>query len=198
MTVQTAVDEALLPLRMAGMGLGHGRPAMVLREVDDALAGVHAQGYSRSSIRRYLHGNVFLCFGNATWHPSRTALVNYIDTNTEAARVHRGLAKQFHFAKLFLVKLSFPGAAASRKTIAGLSWPKPTPHHPQWHLRFLTSCTCSALQAMQHDGMLSQQEPLLPPWKSSLVHFVSGQGQSTCNNSAGNERTAICWTKEGF
>ena len=82
-----------------------GGPDVVLKEVDDALSEVHAQGHSKSSIRKYLKGHIYLCLGNGTWHPSRSALSTYIQAYDQ--KVPRGLAKEFKFAKLFLVKCNY-------------------------------------------------------------------------------------------
>ncbi len=111
MGVGTAVEEALLPLRMAGLYFGRERSHVILQQIDDALAGVYARGYSKASIRRYLTTNVFLCFGNGTWHPTQNALVRYIKANKAQAMVHRDLVKKYAFAKMFLVKLKLTGEA---------------------------------------------------------------------------------------
>lgn len=115
MLVQTAVEEALLPLRMAGLGIVPDHPALALQKVDDALAEVHARGYTKKSIRLYVKSNIFLCFGNGTWHPTQGALVAYIKANKAQARVHRALVKQFSFAKMFLVKLTDTDGGKARQ-----------------------------------------------------------------------------------
>lgn len=102
-SVGSAVEEALLPLRLQSVHLGPSGLLSPLQQVDAALAPLHLeQGYSRCTIRRYLRANVFFCIADGLFCATRNELVQHL---REGARLPRNSVKRYKYAKLFLVKL---------------------------------------------------------------------------------------------
>ena len=96
------IEEALLPVRMLGLGLAPGVSENVLQEVDAALASVHLlHGHSRTAIKRYLTAEVHICLRDGTFHVDRRSLRRHLRANRKLVRCAG--AKNFSFAKMCLV-----------------------------------------------------------------------------------------------
>jgi len=100
MEVGSAIEEALLPLRMQACDLN---AVAVLKDVDAALERVYIeQGYSRSAIKRYLKAKVYLSLADGHFHPNRKALRSHL--GQDGQRLRRKLVKGFAYAKMCMIK----------------------------------------------------------------------------------------------
>ncbi len=103
MEVGSAIEEALLPLRMQACDLNVRDPVAVLKDVDAALERVYIeQGYSRSAIKRYLKAKVYLSLADGHFHPNRKALRSHL--GQDGQRLRRKLVKGFAYAKMCMIK----------------------------------------------------------------------------------------------
>ena len=100
--VGAAVEAALLPLRLQATSLKMRGLARPLEQVDAALAPVHEQqGHSRCAIRLYLKAHVFIDLKTGIFYENRKELVKRLRRKNGC--VSRETAKEFKYAKLFLV-----------------------------------------------------------------------------------------------